>query len=55
MRGTLTMNPLAVGTSEGTGPDALRELAVASAGVTIGYRVVDARVEARVGWVLGWP
>ncbi|MCM2390753.1 hypothetical protein [Streptomyces albipurpureus] len=55
MRGQLSTNPLAVGTPEGSGPDALRKLAVKSAGVTIGYRVIDARVEVRVVWLLGWP
>ncbi|MER7048903.1 hypothetical protein [Streptomyces jumonjinensis] len=55
MRGTLSTNPLAVGTPEGTGPGTLRKLAVASAGVTIGYRVIDAQVEVRVVWLLGWP
>ncbi|MFJ9434565.1 hypothetical protein ACIRQY_33610 [Streptomyces sp. NPDC101490] len=55
MRGPLSTTPLAVGTPEGSGPDALRKLAVASAGVTIGYRVIDAQVEVRVVWLLGWP
>ncbi|AXU16858.1 hypothetical protein [Streptomyces clavuligerus] len=55
MRGPLSTTPLAVGTPEGTGPDALRKLAVASAGVTIGYRVINAQVEVRVVSLLGWP
>ncbi|MFI6530730.1 hypothetical protein [Streptomyces uncialis] len=55
MRGKLSTNPLSVGTTEGTGPDALRKLPVAPAGVTIGHRVIDAQVEVRVVRLLGWP
>ncbi|MFI5617884.1 hypothetical protein [Streptomyces sp. NPDC051567] len=51
----MSQRPLAVGTPEGKGTDALRKLALESAGVTIGYRVVADRVEVRVVWLIGHP
>ncbi|WP_329564429.1 hypothetical protein OG711_38615 (plasmid) [Streptomyces uncialis] len=55
-RGPLAQRPLQVGKEfEGSGPGALRRLALADAGVSIGYRVYTDRVEVELVWLLGWP
>ncbi|MFD4833584.1 hypothetical protein GT204_17695 [Streptomyces sp. SID4919] len=56
MQGPLAARPLTVGrVKSGSGPTALRVLALESAGVSIGYRVYNDRVEVTVVWLLGHP
>ncbi|WP_406399929.1 hypothetical protein [Streptomyces uncialis] len=56
MPGPLASRPLAVGrVRSGRGRDALRVRALESAGVPIGYRVFEDKVEVTVVWLIGHP